>query len=659
MKLLTTSRSILLLLGLLLVFSCEKRPTDPGRFNPFDPENPDILGDPYNLSAEIANGGIRLTWTQLFNPQPEGYNLYRSVNDSVFIKSQELDRTGSYTDTNIVNGRRYEYYIIAKVAAGEASSSNVVSVSLDSDPILFIESESSTHTPCRHINLTIIAFGAEKMQLSNTDDISGSPILDYENETAWELPDGRGDKVVYLQVTYENDRKSPVVSDTIQPSPLDPVVVIEDAQSIDGLKYISSNEITLSLPGLDAFEMILSSTMDSAGSQWQSYSETSEFTLSDGDGWRYVFAWFRHDFFTVGPAIDSAIVDTHCEIDSFFWTSTGNDTLAPYDTVIFTLIAIEESFGPESGGTAEVQIEGIENPIPLTDQGDGTYSARYIITGHTQRFTDASITATLTDRLGNIADPDTSLPFNGGGYLVGATREFPIAEDVSVWMVWIPKGQFEMGAYSGEADASVDESPQHTVTFARGFWIGAFEVTQQQWVAITGENPSSFDGDDRPVENISWQDAVDFKNELNYREGTGFWRLPSEAEWEYACRSGTETRFHWGDDPDYTELSQYAWYSAISNFETHDVGGLYSNLYDIYDMHGNVEEWCYDRYHYDYTGAPEDGSAWFDWQMSSFVTRGGSWFNSGSDLRSASRSYAEPDNRSSSTGFRLARTEPE
>jgi formylglycine-generating enzyme required for sulfatase activity len=226
-------------------------------------------------------------------------------------------------------------------------------------------------------------------------------------------------------------------------------------------------------------------------------------------------------------------------------------------------------------------------------------------------------------------------------------------------MIWIYRGEFEMGAYPDEEDASADEEPQHTVSFERGFWLGQVEITQRQWQSVMGDNPSHFQGENKPVDNVSWLDAKSFIDQINLSLEEELWRLPTEAEWEYACRASSPTRFYWGDDPGYSELANYAWYSANSNFESKDTGTRGAPDGDFYDMHGNVWEWCEDRYHYDYNGAPDDGSAWMDWQVRDRVIRGGSWFSSGSDLRSASRSYAEPDFSSNSIGFRLVRIEPE
>jgi formylglycine-generating enzyme required for sulfatase activity len=238
---------------------------------------------------------------------------------------------------------------------------------------------------------------------------------------------------------------------------------------------------------------------------------------------------------------------------------------------------------------------------------------------------------------------------------------------VPLEMVWIPGGTFTMGSPASDTDSLSNEKPQHLVTVG-GYWMGKYELTQGQWKAIMGgTNPSWFqsgqngvpDGtntDNRPVERVSWNDIPGFIIALNNATGKTF-RLPSEAEWEYACRAGTTTRFYWGDDWDYTAIGNYAWYTDNSGNQTHDVGGKTANAFGLYDMSGNVREWCEDDWHGSYTGAPTDGQAWVDAPRGLHrVARCGSWHN-GSGCRSAYRDDDgdHPANTFNSLGFRLSR----
>ena len=228
---------------------------------------------------------------------------------------------------------------------------------------------------------------------------------------------------------------------------------------------------------------------------------------------------------------------------------------------------------------------------------------------------------------------------------------------IGMEFVSIPAGEFMMGSPSDEDDSGWDdgEGPLHKVTISNEFYLGKYEVTQKQWHEIMGNNPSYFTGDDRPVEQVSWNDVQKFIEKLNEKEGTDKYRLPSEAEWEYACRAGTTTRYSFGDDK--SMLSEYAWYSDYSgDGTTHTVGQKKPNPWGLYDMHGNVYEWTQDKWYYEYDGydgAPTDGSAWESGSSVFRIHRGGDWYYGADSCRSASRGAGAPDDRRDGLGFRL------
>lgn len=258
----------------------------------------------------------------------------------------------------------------------------------------------------------------------------------------------------------------------------------------------------------------------------------------------------------------------------------------------------------------------------------------------------------------NLAEID-SITFSteNGEREPGEEHEFPLTDDVNITMVWIPSGEFMMGAQDDEQDANDNERPRHRVTFDYGFWMGKYEVTQAQWEAVMGDWEFIFDGNpNRPAENVSHDDMNnDFIPALNENEDNSPWRLPSESEWEYACRSGhDETRYPWGNDPDYEQIGEYAWYEENSDSRTHDVGTKNPNDWNLYDMHGNVYEKCADVYHDNYNGAPQDGSPWGVGNGTK-VMRGGSWPSPDRFCRSAYRAWQTPDDRGNSYGFRLVR----
>lgn len=230
--------------------------------------------------------------------------------------------------------------------------------------------------------------------------------------------------------------------------------------------------------------------------------------------------------------------------------------------------------------------------------------------------------------------------------------EKTLTNSIGMEFVLIPAGEFDMGSPSNEAGRYDNEDPVHHVKISKVFYIGKYEVTQKQWSEVMGSNPSNFKGDDMPVENVSWNDVQDFIKKLNQKEGTNKNRLPSEAEWEYATRAGTTTRYSF--DNDESKLGEYAWYDAKSGL-THEVGQKKPNQWGLYDIHGNVKEWVQDIYQNNYLGAPTDGTAWEIGDNSFRVVRGCSvGDDSDGRCRSASRRGFKSDIRLL-LGFRLVR----
>ncbi len=252
----------------------------------------------------------------------------------------------------------------------------------------------------------------------------------------------------------------------------------------------------------------------------------------------------------------------------------------------------------------------------------------------------------------------------------GKARRFrePLAPNIGLEMVAIPSGKFMMGSPESEPDRLPDESPQHEVTIQQPFFIGKYPVTQAQWRVIANTpqierklnpKPSRFNGDNLPVEQVSWEEAVEFCQRLSRETGRDY-RLPTEAEWEYACRAGTTTPFYFGK----TITGKLANYnSGVTYFQERkvkskgaitSVGDFPPNAFGLYDLHGNVWEWCLDRSHGNYEGAPIDGSAWLsDEDNVRHAVRGGSWYSFPRFCRSASRYILPPDDRDFSFGFRV------
>ncbi|MDO9518082.1 MAG: formylglycine-generating enzyme family protein [Methanosarcinaceae archaeon] len=229
-----------------------------------------------------------------------------------------------------------------------------------------------------------------------------------------------------------------------------------------------------------------------------------------------------------------------------------------------------------------------------------------------------------------------------------------INNSIGMEFVLIPAGEFNMGSPSDERDKDERETPLHTVTIENAYYMGKYEVTQKQWVEVMGSNPSHFKEETRPVERVSWYDAREFIKKLNELEGTDKYRLPSEAEWEYAARAGTTTRYYFGDNE--SDLSEYAWYYMHFFDETHPVGQKKPNPWGLYDMYGNVGEWVHDEWHKTYNGASSNTIPWIGDGESRRVLRGGGWTTVSRGCRSASRSFFEAGYRSGDIyGFRVVK----
>ncbi|MFM7470608.1 MAG: formylglycine-generating enzyme family protein, partial [Nodosilinea sp.] len=257
-----------------------------------------------------------------------------------------------------------------------------------------------------------------------------------------------------------------------------------------------------------------------------------------------------------------------------------------------------------------------------------------------------------------------------------------LGQGVTLDMVAIPGGSFMMGQTEAEKAELIRqvgeemykewfarELPRHSVTLT-AFSLGKYPVTQAQWRAVAAlpqiklkldPDPSHFQDDSRPVEQVNWHEAMEFCDRLSAHTGQPY-TLPSEAQWEYACRAGTTTPFHFGETitPDLANYNgEYTFGSGpkgVFQHETTDVGSFPPNSFGLYDMHGNVQEWCLDHFHDSYNGAPDDGSAWVTGGFP--MLRGGSWNDDPWDCRSAFRVNNIPDFRYFNRGFRVVSVPP-
>jgi formylglycine-generating enzyme required for sulfatase activity len=307
-----------------------------------------------------------------------------------------------------------------------------------------------------------------------------------------------------------------------------------------------------------------------------------------------------------------------------------------------------------AAGTYAVVASGLwsgANQTGQAYQSSGSQSLTVPVGGTANATITYSATPSLTFQVPDPANPSASVPLA---------------------LNFIPAGSFLMGAQPGELDSAGEEFPQHPVTISQGFYAADYLTTQALWKALMGANPSWFslgaggsptDDFTRPVELVSWNDvnaaSTGFLAALNAATVTSrpvgmAFRLPTEAEWEWACRAGTTTRFFWGDDPTYTTLGSYAWWSGNSGTTTHPVASIgagSANPFGLFDICGDVWEWCRDWYG-PYTTATETDPAGPP-TGNYRVVRGGSWYHGSAYCRSANRSFSGPDDRFASIGFRV------
>jgi len=251
---------------------------------------------------------------------------------------------------------------------------------------------------------------------------------------------------------------------------------------------------------------------------------------------------------------------------------------------------------------------------------------------------------------------NTPTPISTVSFITTSADQKTITNSIGMEFLLISSGEFDMGSPLNEAGRDDDdEGPVHNVTISKAFYMGKYEVTQKQWRDIMGGDPScSSKGDNLPVECVSWNSVQEFIKMLNEKEGSNKYRLPSEAEWEYAARAGTTTRYSFGDDE--SKLGDYAWYRENSDGKTHDVGQKKPNPWGLYDIHGNVREWVQDIYQNNYNGAPTNGSAWENGYGSNRVFRDcGPGHNAVSCRSSVRFYYGFGGARDGSLGFRLLR----
>ncbi|MBM4048141.1 MAG: formylglycine-generating enzyme family protein, partial [Planctomycetes bacterium] len=274
---------------------------------------------------------------------------------------------------------------------------------------------------------------------------------------------------------------------------------------------------------------------------------------------------------------------------------------------------------------------------------DGNLLTAELLGAYRMSLLEGELTLSSAERLAGMTFSRTGSP----GVV---SRTISLGGGVTMEFVLIRPGSFMMGSEEGDDQ----EKPVHKVTITKPFYMGRYEVTQDQWQAVMGTNPSSSKGPKKPVEKITWDECQAYVRKLNEKVPGGQFGLPTEAQWEYACRAGSTTEYCYGQDTG--GLVEYAWYSGNSSQSAHPVGEKKPNAWGLYDMHGNVWEWCQDWYAGYASGAqanpngPNSGS--------SRVFRGGAFFGHAGLCRSAKRAGDSPGHRDFEVGVRLVRSLP-
>ena len=628
------------------IISCMPDPDEIEWTNPLDPLNSDTGGNPYQLTAQLESETIHLEWQSVNRSDITGYNIYRAVNDGDFTMLANVSSDTEFRDTAIELGKTYRYFVVVRTTRGEGTRSAVVETVVHSEPRVILAGGAET-TAVRSVPVQLSAFAANRMQIANGEDPTASAWEDYQANFNWLLEPGEGTRHVSLRVAYTNGDTSDVVRVSIDPSPLEGSVhILTDAP------IVSNPNVTLQLASETGLEYALSNSSDNSSVEWRTIADQVSWSLPSNTGIQKVYLWVRHEFYAVGPYSDSLGIDLSATISTFSW-DTDVDTLTPDDFVTFTLTA-SDFFGPDSAGTATVQIENMTETIALNETEPGEYTGIFYPHPDLPLLIQSEITASFTDRFGNqatIYQSEDSLSLRG--FNPGERRSFMLeGAELSTEMAWIPPGSYLMG----EMEFESDEQPRHQVDILHGFWMATAEMTQEEYIAIMGTNPSHTTDATHPVENVSFDDAVLVLDQLNSTSENPKWRLPSEAEWEYACRATTETAYYWGEDSEHTLIPQYAATGVTPGVaSTVAVRSYLPNVWNLYDMSGNVSEWCEDSYHSTYSGAPADGSPWIDSSISEHVSRGGSWVNSAAWCRSGKRNRYESTSRLPTAGLRLVR----
>jgi formylglycine-generating enzyme required for sulfatase activity len=405
----------------------------------------------------------------------------------------------------------------------------------------------------------------------------------------------------------------------------DKYTVTVSVEAPDGRRAEATVEVTVTAPVPLKLKPIEPQTVEAGKSL------TLAAPVWNADAWRG-----NVQYGVAGQAPSGARIDA--QSGAFSWLAPSDQAAGKLDVVV----SVESPDGRKDQTTFTITVT---RPAPQEEEAVGT---------ETVPGTAAAPKGTLDeggDVPGQWTRPSTTPanPFPGRDKQVS----FDLGAGIKLEMVLIPEGEFLMGSPDSEEKANVDEKPAHRVRITAPFYMGKHLVTQEQWEAVMGDNPSMFRDPKNPVETVSWDDCQSFLDKLNGKLGAGWgtFKLPTEAQWEYACRARNMTNYCFGDNE--SGLRKNAWYGENSHGRTHPVGEKKPNAWGLFDMHGNVWEWCQDWYDGNYyaqsPGDDPSGPA----QGSHRVNRGGSWSYSAWGCRCAYRHGLAPESRGSHVGLRV------
>ena len=509
------------------------------------------------------------------------------------------------------------------------------------------------------LNNNCLGIPTEYMASETQDFSTSTGWKTYASNPAFTLSSGEGTKTVWFKVRSEFGRESEVAHDSITFNEPHPVLsVTPTTKSVSAAAGTTSFNVANSGTGTMNWTAAISS------GDWIHITAGTSGTNDTGESKSVQISYDANTVET--PRTATILVTSTGTIGSPVVVSVLQAAMIP-DQPILNVTPRSRSVSASSGTTT----------FAITNTGTGSMSWTTAVTSGTWlRVASASANAftvaydsnvdVVNSRTGTIrvtAAGATGSPIdvtvvqdasNSGSHPAGTIRTF-----AGIDFVWCPPGVFKMGSPATETGRSSAEDPQHTVILSRGFWLSKYECTQQQWTDIMGSNPSLFQGSaygdtaNFPVEEVSYSNVQTYIGKLNTAYPGLNFRLPSEAEWEYACRAGTTTRFYWGDDPNYTYIAIFAWLADNSADRTHACGGKGHNAWNLYDMSGNVLEWVQDWYGTYSAGTVTNPTG--PLTGTTRVLRGGSWYYDDDSCRSAMRRNTSYALRNNYTGFRLAK----